>query len=126
MDEALWTRYDNKGDSKLANQSSQLDQDILAIQKKAVHDKRRKEEALLLEENDMMKNGELKTPLLKKSESKTGLKSSQNKQNRTQLVALSWKIQFQNYMLDSLNDSKIENSVELGIKMFHLISEFKL
>jgi hypothetical protein len=29
-------------------------------------------------------------------------------------------------MLESLTNSKIENSVELGIKMFHLLSEFKL
>lgn len=53
MNDAMWMRYDDEQNGQSNTlKMSKLDQDILEIQKKAIHEKNRKEEALLLEEDE--------------------------------------------------------------------------
>lgn len=41
-------------------------------------------------------------------------------------VEETWKIKYQNYLLETLEDDNLDVAIELGIKLFELIADFKV
>lgn len=76
--------------------------------------KLRKQEAINLEGS-----GDFQTQGLFKAKEKI------KKELKEKLVELSWKINFQNYFLSQIQDNTFETATEYGLKMVHLLSEFK-
>lgn len=61
--------------------------------------------------------------LMKKQEKQ---KTFNNTIVQKRFVEETWKIKFQNYLLETLEDDNLDNAINLGIKLFELIAEFKV
>lgn len=110
--EKIYEVNEYEGDEEKARKA-RLKRDMEIIRNKALQEEKRKEEALLLE-------------MKKKNERIELQKEIQNNLEERNMVELTWKINFQNFILENLKDNSLNNSIPLGIKLFNLVSDFKV
>ena len=110
LDSMVWNLKDGEDGKIIVENENDLLKDIKKIKENTQKEEDRKQEALLLQSHQEHADEKFSKSLLDKKN----------------LMELAWAANFEKYLVEYLDNYDAENSITLGIKIFHLMAEFRV